>query len=146
MNHAPDLLALDKQLCFSLYSTSLVITQVYKTLLEPLNLTYPQYLVMLILWEGDGVNLNHIANLLGQQPGALTPVINRLAEQGFLKKSKSQVDERQLQIELTPQGHLLKTNATEINRCIYERCGMTQVALEKLKTELDALRKRILMG
>lgn len=141
-----DILALDNQLCFSLYATSLAITQLYKPMLEPLNLTYPQYLVMMILWESDGVSLNHIAGLLGQQPGAITPVIKRLAEQGYLNKSRCETDERQLQICLTDEGRSLKDKAYDINNCIVKQCGVERANLMRLKTELDDIRRRIVAG
>lgn len=141
-----DILALDNQLCFSLYATSLAITQLYKPMLEPLNLTYPQYLVMMILWESDGVSLNHIAGLLGQQPGAITPVIKRLAEQGYLNKARCENDERQLQICLTAEGRALKDKAYDINNCIVKQCGLEREDLGKLKSELDEIRRRIVNG
>ena len=74
-------LLLDNQLCFSLYSTSLAMTQLYKPLLEPIGITYPQYLILLILWETDGLSLKSVADRLGQKSGALTPVIKRMEEE-----------------------------------------------------------------
>ncbi|HEX4916409.1 MAG TPA: MarR family transcriptional regulator [Limnobacter sp.] len=138
-----DPLALENQLCFSLYSTSLAITQLYKPLLAPLGLTYPQYLVMLILWREDGLSLIGIARQLGQQPGALTPVIKRMAEQGLLTRNRSVEDERQLQIYLTDAGKRMHDQALHIHRCIFEQCGMSGEALIRLKTELDELRHRV---
>ncbi|HEX4843633.1 MAG TPA: MarR family transcriptional regulator [Limnobacter sp.] len=139
----PDPLALENQLCFSLYSTSLAITQLYKPLLAPLGLTYPQYLVMLILWQEDGLSLINVARQLGQQPGALTPVIKRMAEQGLLTRNRSTEDERQLQIHLTDAGKRMKDHAMDIHRCILEQCGVSSAVLMKLKNELDDLRQRV---
>lgn len=138
-----DPLALDNQLCFSLYSTSLAVTQLYKPLLADLGLTYPQYLVMMILWKEDGLSLINIARQLGQQPGALTPVIKRMAEQGFLTRNRSAEDERQLQIFLTDSGKRLRDNALEVNRCIVERCDLTPQEILDLKNKLDVLRRSI---
>ncbi|HEY1058224.1 MAG TPA: MarR family transcriptional regulator [Limnobacter sp.] len=138
-----DPLSLDNQLCFSLYSTSLAITQFYKPLLEPIGLTYPQYLVMLILWKEDGLSLINIARQLGQQPGALTPVLKRMAEQGLLTRERSNEDERQLKIHLTDNGRDLRAQALMVNRCLFEKCGISTAQLLKLKAELDELRAKI---
>lgn len=137
-------LALDNQLCFSLYATSLAITQVYKPLLQPLGLTFPQYLVMMILWKEDGVSLISVARQLGQQPGALTPVIKRMAEQGLLTRNRSADDERQLQIYLTEEGKRIREKALDIYACVVDKCGMTPMDFNRLKSELDALRERLL--
>lgn len=137
-------LALDNQLCFSLYSTSLAITQVYKPLLQPLGLTFPQYLVMMILWKEDGVSLINVARQLGQQPGALTPVIKRMAEQGLLTRNRSLDDERQLQIYLTEEGKRIREKALGVYACVFKQCGMSVDEMQRLKGELDALRDRLL--
>jgi DNA-binding MarR family transcriptional regulator len=136
-------LALENQLCFALYSTSLAMTQFYKPLLEPLGLTYPQYLILLVLWSEDGVALNRLASRLGQKSGALTPVIKRLAEQGFLTRGRSVQDERQLEIFLTPAGEALRHQALALNRCVSAQCGLGVEQQAALKAELDDLRKRI---
>ena len=137
-------LALDNQLCFSLYSASLAMTQIYKPLLQPLGLTFPQYLVMMILWKEDGVSLITVARKLGQQPGALTPVIKRMAEQGLLTRNRSTDDERQLQIFLTDAGKELRDKALGVYSCVFEQCDMSVEELVRLKTELDGLRDRLL--
>lgn len=134
---------LDAQLCFSIYSTSLAITQIYKGLLSPLGLTYPQYLIMLILWEEDGVNLNSICKRLGQQPGALTPVLKRMEQDGVLKRNRSKADERQLEIHLTKQGKQLKTQAVDIQQCVIKSMGLDSVGMDNLKITLDAIRHSI---
>lgn len=138
-----DPLALENQLCFSLYATSLAITQFYKPLLEPLGLTYPQYLVMLILWKQDGVPLIEIARQLGQKPGALTPVLKRMAEEGFLTRDRSATDERELEIHLTKKGIALRDEALVVNRCLFEKSSLSSSRLLEIKADLDALRTRI---
>jgi MarR family transcriptional regulator, organic hydroperoxide resistance regulator len=137
-------LALDNQLCYSLYATSLAITQVYKPLLQPLGLTFPQYLVMMILWQEDGVSLINVARKLGQQPGALTPVIKRMAEQGLLTRNRSTDDERQLEIHLTEEGRKVRDKALDVYACVVEKCGMTLEEIHRMKCELDQLRDRLL--
>ncbi|MAD47570.1 MAG: MarR family transcriptional regulator [Oceanospirillaceae bacterium] len=137
-DHNP--LLLEQQLCFSLYSTSLAMTQVYKGYLAPLGLTYPQYLVLLILWEEDGIGLKTIASRLGQQSGALTPVIKRMEDEQLIRRERSRDDERALQIRLTEQGKVLRTRALEVNRCVFEQCGAPTQDLLALKDQLDRLR------
>ncbi|MEL7045483.1 MAG: MarR family transcriptional regulator, partial [Pseudomonadota bacterium] len=106
-----DRLAIDSQLCFSLYSTSLAMTQFYKGLLEPLGLTYSQYIVLLVLWEQDGVTLAYIADKLDQQSGALTPVLKRIEALGLLQRNRNPENERELQIFLTRKGKAMRAKA-----------------------------------
>ena len=97
-------LQLDNQLCFALYSASLAMTKSYKPLLDALDLTYPQYLVMLILWQQDGIALKDIAQKLFTESGALTPVLKRMQEMGLLLRARSPHSERTLEIRLTDKG------------------------------------------
>lgn len=143
-NPSHDPLSLDNQLCFALYSTSLALTQFYKPLLEPLGLTYPQYLIMMILWREDGISLIDIARQLGQKPGALAPVLKRMADQGLLTKARSANDERLLDIHLTAQGRQLREQALTVSRCMFEQCGLEPQQIMRLKGELEALRQRFL--
>ncbi|MDX1634005.1 MAG: MarR family transcriptional regulator [Marinobacter sp.] len=136
-------LRLDNQLCFSLYSASLAMTQLYKPHLEPLGLTYPQYLVLLILWEQDGIGLKDIGARLRQKSGALTPVIKRLEQDGLVRRVRLAGNERQLDIRLTERGHALKTEAAHINRCVAEECGMPTSDMKALKDRLDQLRANL---
>lgn len=136
-------LALDNQLCFTLYSASLAMTQAYKPLLEPIGLTYPQYLVMLILWEQDGIQLKEIGARLGQKSGALTPVIKRLEAEGRVKRVRDAQDERALSICLTPAGKALREKGQEVNQCILKACSIEVSELIDLKEKLDNLRKNI---
>ncbi|MFD1383119.1 MarR family winged helix-turn-helix transcriptional regulator [Rhodanobacter aciditrophus] len=136
-------LALDNQLCFTLYSASLAMTQAYKPLLEPLGLTYPQYLVMLILWEQDGLQLKEIGARLGQKSGALTPVIKRLEAEGRVQRVRDAQDERALSICLTPAGKSLQKQGREVNQCILKACSIDIDELIDLKEKLDNLRKNI---
>ena len=131
---------LDKQLCFSLYSASLAVTQGYKPLLEPLGLTYPQYLVMLVLWETDGLGLKEVADRLGQKPGALTPVIKRMELDGLLTRVRSVQDERYIQIGLTEKGKSLQQRAREVNECIFECSGLSSDELIELRDKLNKLK------
>lgn len=137
-------LLLDNQLCFALYSTSLAMTQMYKPLLEPLGLTYPQYLVLLILWEQDGIGLKDIGERLGQKSGALTPVIKRMEQEGLVNRTRQLHDERSLSVRLTPKGQQLKAEAVKINQCLIEACGIPSQELIEMKDKIMTLRKNLL--
>ncbi|GAA3916245.1 MarR family transcriptional regulator [Litoribacillus peritrichatus] len=144
MSIKEDALLLDNQLCFSLYTTSLAMTQLYKPLLEPIGLTYPQYLIMMILWEEDGIGLKDIGARLNQKSGALTPVMKRLEEDGLLQRVRVPDNERQLDIRLTAKGKALKAEAYKVNQCIVESCGVPVDELIELKGTLDKLRASLL--
>ncbi|ASP40640.1 MarR family transcriptional regulator [Bacterioplanes sanyensis] len=137
-------LALDNQLCFALYSTSLAMTQMYKELLTPIGLTYPQYTIMLILWEQDGVTLKHIAERLGQKSGSLTPVIKRLETDGFIRRQRGKDDDRSLSIELTHAGQVLREQGLQVNQCILEACDLPLKNLVDLRDNLNELKQQLL--
>src|SRR3954470_15640374 len=107
-------LALDKQLCFALYSASLAMTKIYKPLLAPLGLTYPQYLVMLALWEQDGVTVGALGERLALDSGTLTPLLKRLEVQGLVGRRRDPGDERRVIVSLTPAGRTLKVAARRV--------------------------------
>lgn len=137
--NASKVMRFEDQLCFSLYSSSLMITQRYKPLIGRLNMTYPQYLVLLILWEKDGINLKTICDRLGQKPGALTPVIQRLEMAGYLARNQSSDDERSIVITLTPNGIALESAAKAINKEVFKDLSDSDkdVLLSKLKAFRD---------
>src|SRR5207237_2250998 len=93
---AAEMLRLDHQLCFALYSASLAMTKLYKPLLDPLGLTYPQYLAMLVLWEGDGITVSELGQRLPPDSGTLTPLLKRLESQGLLARERDRADERRV--------------------------------------------------
>ncbi|QDE32327.1 MarR family winged helix-turn-helix transcriptional regulator [Shewanella polaris] len=134
---------LENQLCFAVYSTSLAMTQLYKPLLDSIGLTYTQYLVMLVLWEQDGLSLKTLASKLGQQSGALTPVIKRLETDDLLKRIREPLDERTLCMQLTEKGHQLQRKAEQIHQCILEQCGIDMSELSALKQQLDQFRLKL---
>ena len=105
---------LDEQLCFALYSTSLAMTKAYKPLLDKLGLTYPQYLTMLVLWEGDDVTVKDMAARLNLDPATVTPLLKRLEAQGLLERVRGVDDERLVYIRLTKAGAALKRQAREV--------------------------------
>lgn len=133
-------LLLDNQLCFALHSTSLLMTKVYKPLLQALGLTYPQYLAMMVLWEEDGLTVGEISNRLLTDPGSLTPLLKRLEAEGMLSRTRSREDERVVVVELTNAGRALRDKAMDIPQCILGASGLDIEQLRKLQGELLALR------
>ena len=107
-------LALRKQLCFAVYSTSHAFTRAYRVLLEPLGLTYPQYLVLLALWERDRMRVKEIGAQLYLDSGTLTPLLKRLEASGYVRRMRDPTDERQVTIMLTPAGQALERKAESI--------------------------------
>lgn len=138
-----DPLLLDQQLCFALYSTSLAMTKVYKPLLEKVGLTYPQYLMMLVLWENDHLPLKELARRVHQDSGALTPVLKRLEAEGYVTRRRSAEDERNLSIELTEQGRALRERARDINSTISSYCALGDAQMSELREILMALRAKL---
>ncbi|GAB1258416.1 MarR family transcriptional regulator [Aurantivibrio plasticivorans] len=116
---ASDLLKLDNQICHSVYSAANALVRAYRPLLEPLDLTYPQYLVMLSLWESDGVNIKRISEHTRLDSGTLTPILKRLEQKALLERLASPNDERQKVIVLTSAGKKLRKKAEAIPHQIY---------------------------
>lgn len=136
-------LLLDNQLCFALYSTSLMMTKVYKPFLQKLGLTYPQYLAMLVLWEGDGITVGELSNRLLTDPGSVTPLLKRLEAEGLLKRVRSSADERVVELFLTEPGRSLQTQAKTVPACILNATEHSAQELSTLKAELIALRSTL---
>jgi DNA-binding MarR family transcriptional regulator len=136
-------LALDHQLCFALYAASLAMTKLYKPLLEPLGLTYPQYLVMLVLWEGDGLTVSAVGERLGLDSGTLTPLLKRLEAAGLVQRLRDAADERRVLLQLTAPGRALKTQATALPPQVAQASGCTLGELSALRAQLHALRQQL---
>src|SRR5215204_691154 len=111
-----DSLKLGNQLCFAVYSAAHAFNAAYKPLLEPLGLTYPQYLVLMVLWEQDGLMVKEIGEKLTLDSGTLTPMLKRLEVAGFVKRKRDKKDERQVIITLTEKGRELRNSALEARR------------------------------
>jgi DNA-binding MarR family transcriptional regulator len=131
-----DKLRLDKQICFLLYGASRVVTQLYQPLLAPLGLTYPQYLVMLVLWEEDGVSVGRLCERLYLDSGTLTPLLKRLEKVGLVRKERSAADERVVDVHLTSAGKRLKRRAAEVPEALLCRVGVPISELIRLRGEL----------
>ena len=136
-------LLLDNQLCFALYSTSLAMTKLYKPLLEELGLTYPQYLVMLVLWEKDGPMVSELGERLYLDSGTLTPLLKRLEAAGFIARVRDTQDERRVHITLTAAGRKLKAKAQKIPGCVRTASQCSLGELVQLKQQLHGLRDRL---
>lgn len=136
-------LRLDNQICFAVYSAAHAFNKVYKPLLDRLGLTYPQYLVMLSLWERDGEPLKDIGERLFLDSGTLTPLLKRLEAAGLVKRTRSTEDERQVLIALTTQGQALKEKARSVPQSILEASDCSVGELVALKSEIVALRDRL---
>lgn len=134
-----DYLVLEKQLCFSLYSASHKLVRIYRLLLEPLDLTYPQYLAMLVLWQQPEVNVKELGEKLYLDSGTLTPLLKRLESKGLVSRTRSAQDERVVQIRLTEQGKALKTQASHIPMAIFQQSGLPLEQLLQLKHSCDLL-------
>lgn len=144
-----DHLGLDEQLCFALYAASRAMTRIYGPLLEPLGITYPQYLVMLALWEENGASVKRIGERLMLDSGTLTPLLKRLEAQGLVARRRSTEDERVVHIDLTSAGKALRAKAKQVPARLACRAGFeveTRAGREKLgamRGELRALIARI---
>src|SRR6516225_1022377 len=134
---------LDNQICFAVYSAAHAFNRVYKPLLDRLGLTYPQYLVMLVLWERDDVPLKDIGERLFLDSGTLTPLLKRLEAAQLVKRTRSTEDERQVLISLTSQGHALKEKARALPQAILAASACSVAELSAMKNELVALRDRL---
>ncbi|RJG05297.1 MarR family transcriptional regulator [Noviherbaspirillum cavernae] len=137
---SPDPLALDNQFCFALYSASLAMTKSYKPHLDKIGLTYPQYLVMLVLWEQDDVLVKSIGERLFLDSGTLTPLLKRLEASSLIARTRDESDERQVRITLTREGRALKKKAQHIPREMLCASGQPQHALGSLRAQLSAIR------
>lgn len=142
-NTATDVLLLDNQLCFALHSTSLAMTKVYKPHLDALGVTYPQYLVLLVLWERDGLGVSEIGARLFLDSGTLTPLLKRLEAQGLVDRSRDPEDERRVEVRLTDAGRALKQNAAGIPACILGATGCNVEDIVRIVGEIKALRTKL---
>ena len=137
-------LLLDNQLCFALYSTSLAMTKLYKPLLEALGLTYPQYLVMLVLWEQDDVTVSSLGERLFLDSGTLTPLLKRMETADLLARTRSKEDERRVHISLTATGRKLKTQAAKVPACVLSAANCPLPEVMALTQKVQALRSQLL--
>lgn len=130
-------------LCFSVYATDHAMHRIYRTLLDPLGLTYPQYLVVLALADGAAHNVKSIGTQMALDSGTLTPLLKRLEANGIVTRRRNTADERQTLVQLTEKGRILHGKLGHIPDCILSASGMTQQEAADLRDTLDQLRKRL---
>jgi DNA-binding MarR family transcriptional regulator len=140
---ADEMLRLDNQLCFAVYSASLAMTKLYKPLLEKLKLTYPQYLVMLVLWERDGLMVSELGERLSLDSGTLTPLLKRLEANGLVARIRDVADERRVHVNLTAAGRRLKARAAGVPACLMAATQCSVEELVALTQQLQLLRDRV---
>jgi MarR family transcriptional regulator, organic hydroperoxide resistance regulator len=134
---------LDHQLCFALYSSSLVMTKLYKPVLSALGLTYPQYLVLLVLWETDAVSVSDLGARLFLDSGTLTPLLKRLEAAGWLTRLRAVDDERRVIVSLTTAGRALRRKAQHVPNEVACAAGCELDELADLTRRLQALRANV---
>ncbi|MBE7926474.1 MarR family winged helix-turn-helix transcriptional regulator [Pseudomonas saudiphocaensis] len=136
-------LQLDNQLCFALHSTSLLMTRVYKPMLQEIGLTYPQYLAMLVLWEGDGITVSEISARLLTDPGSVTPLLKRLETEGLITRTRRSDDERVVELRLTDRGRALQAKAECFPTNILGASHQSPEQFAALKDQIVALREAL---
>lgn len=136
-------LLLDSQLCFALYSTSLAMNKVYRKLLRGLDLTYPQYLVMLVLWEGDEITVTDIGDRLFLDSATLTPLLKRLDAAGLVTRKRAVNDERQVIVSLTKQGRDLREKAEAVPHAVGAAAQCSLDEAQGMTKTLHALREKL---
>ncbi|MCP2032518.1 DNA-binding MarR family transcriptional regulator [Okibacterium sp. HSC-33S16] len=139
MSGAPNLLALENQVCFALAVASRSVLSLYRPVLDPLGLTHPQYLVMLALWEQDPRSVKDLGLALQLEPATLSPLLKRLEAAGLVRRERSSVDERVLDITLTQAGRQLRARAEAIPATIVSELGMSSDELDDLRSTLHAV-------
>ncbi len=134
----------DQQVCFAIYSTLHAVNKVYAPLLAPLGLTYPQYLVMLVLWEADDITVKAIGERLHLDSGTLTPLLKRLEAAGFLHRARDPKDERQVRVGLTENGRDMRRRAKSIPGQMARAMGRPPEELKAVRKELRRIRNALL--
>ena len=138
-----ELQRLDRQLCFALYASSLAMTKLYKPVLTALGLTYPQYLVLLVLWETDGIGVGELGERLHLDSGTLTPLLKRMQSAGWLRRDRSPRDERRVIATLTPAGRELQRRAAHVPLTVACDAGCELEELAELTARLHRLRNNM---
>ncbi|WP_174213636.1 MarR family winged helix-turn-helix transcriptional regulator [Paragemmobacter aquarius] len=130
-------------LCFALYSAAHAMQAAYKPLLDPLGLTYPQYLALAALWSQDGQTVGQVSATLRLDSNTLTPLLKRLEQSGYLTRSRDPADERQVRLNLTERGHAIREQAASVPQCFLDLTGLGQTEAATLRDDLTALRNRM---
>ncbi|MFE7773286.1 MarR family winged helix-turn-helix transcriptional regulator [Streptomyces sp. NPDC057445] len=142
-NDTPASMTLDDQLCFALYSASRAVTAAYRPVLAELGLTYPQYLVMLAVWDRGPVPMKELGPMLGLDYGTLSPLLKRLEGAGLLRRERQADDERAVTVEATEKGGALRERAAGVPGTMGRMYGMTAAEAGQLRQQLRALMDRL---
>ena len=143
MTKKPETLALDNQLCFAFYSVSHAFSRAYRQFLDPLGLTYPQYVVLLVLWERDDLTVKEIGDRLFLDSGTLTPLLKRLESAGHIRRTRDKKDERQVRISLTDSARTLREKAEDIPKQVGCVLGLSFDEVQGLTQEIAKLRGKL---
>jgi len=136
-------LELREFLCFAVYATGHAFNRVYQPLLKELNLTYSQFIAMILLWDQDDQTVGELGRKLSLQSNTLTPMLKRLEALGYVKRARDRVDERQVTISLTDSGRKLRTRASEIVRCVRTATNLQDRKMKELVGDLTVLRQAL---
>lgn len=134
---------LDDQLCFSLYGASMAMNRVYKPMLDRLGLTYPQYLLLHVLWEQDDRTIGAIAERLSLESSTVTPLVKRLAAAGVVTRMRDPADERHVRVRLTDAGRALERESECVAANVFARTGLTAVQIKVLADQIQTLRRTL---
>ena len=137
---------LDEQICFTLYSASIAVTRTYKPMLDAMGITYPQFLVLSVLGEEDGMTIGAIAGRLALESSTVTPPVKRLEQAGLVTRRRSQQDERQVQVRLTDAGRAVLEQSNCLGDTLIERSGLTEAEVAALNRQVQALRDALVAG
>ena len=132
-------LELSNQLCFSVYSTAHAFTRLYSNLLKPLDVTYTQYIVLLALWEEDGLTVRALGDRLGLDSGTLTPLLRRLEAAGHVLRRRDRRDQRRVHIHLTDQGRAARPDAQAVRSAVSRATGFSPTELRAVQSQLERL-------
>ena len=136
-----DILKLENQVCFPIYAASRLVTRLYQPYFDKLDITYPQYLVFLLLWEKDNRNVSDISHCLYLESSTLTPLLKRMEAKGYIKRSRSAQDERSVLIQLTAKGKKLEEKASAIPTQIVGKMQTEEISVEEILKMKDTLQK-----
>jgi DNA-binding MarR family transcriptional regulator len=142
----PNYLRLDDQLCFPIHLASRLVVNAYRPLLDELGVTYPQYLVLLVLWERDGLNVGAIGERLHLDTGTLTPLLKRMEKQGLLERKRCGSDDRVVENQLTPAGRALRTKASQIPMRMLCDAKLDLSQAVAIKEAVDGLVQKLLQS
>ena len=140
---ATESIPLDEQLCYTLYATTIAINRAYKPFLDQLGITYPQYLVLSVLWEEDSRTITAIADRLSLEPSTITPLVKRLEQAGFVDRRRNPDDERQVHAKLTRKGRNLQPESGCLNKILQDRSCLTAEKMIALNRQIQDLREAI---